>query len=56
MAIGIAPGAVLITCNPKERTPETDSTGNDVKTAIVMARREIDIKKARLLIRSIKTS
>jgi len=31
-----------------------DSTGNDVKTAIVMARRGIDIKKASLLIRKHK--
>ncbi|OGS06839.1 MAG: hypothetical protein A2270_11750 [Elusimicrobia bacterium RIFOXYA12_FULL_51_18] len=31
-----------------------DNTGNDVKTAIVMARRGIDIKKARLLIRKHK--
>ena len=31
-----------------------DVTGNDVKTAIVMARRAIDVKKARLLIRKHK--
>ena len=31
-----------------------DITGNDVKTAIVMARRGIDAKKARLLIKKHK--
>ncbi len=39
---------------PEEARRLLDITGNDVKTAVVMARRGLDLKKARLLIRKHK--
>jgi N-acetylmuramic acid 6-phosphate etherase len=39
---------------PEEARRLLDLTGNDVKTAVVMARRGLDLKKARLLIRKHK--